>query len=80
MLTHIDRYHSPACLKTVARCRKECAAQHSKLAKLAAVKDQHRIKTVGFGRKDLHSPWSKADKDHLPAYLRDCLLNTMIPK
>ena len=46
---YIDIFHSPACWKTATLARKMCLSLGSKTAMLAAVKEAHRIKIVGFG-------------------------------
>ena len=52
----------------------------SKTAKLAAVKEQLRIRTIGLGWTDLHHPWSKNCEDYSPEHLRDYLIKTVIPE
>jgi hypothetical protein len=79
-LTYLDVYYSSACWKDVTMCKKEFASLGSKTAKLAAVKEQLRIRTVGLGWTDLHHPWSKNGEDYSPEYLRDYLIKTVIPE
>ena len=35
---------------------------------------------VGFGWKDLYHPWSKGGTDYSPEFLRDYLINTILPE
>ena len=77
-LTCLDMFHSPACWRTAAQARKQFVALRSKTARLAAVKEQHRIRTVGFGWKDLHCPWSKGGTDHSLELLWDHLIGMVI--
>ena len=57
---------------------------HSKLtsitAKKKAVKEQIKVRVVGFGCKDLHHAWSKQGVDYTPEFLRDYLIETIIPE
>jgi len=59
-------------------------SQFNKLTSLTAqreaVKEQIRIRVVGFGWKDLHHPWSKGGNDYSAEYLRDYLIDTIIPE
>ena len=52
----------------------------SKTAKLEAVKRQIRIRTVGFGWKDLHHPWSRNGKHYSPEELLEHLINVILPE
>ena len=61
-------------------CKKEFSSLGSKTAKLAAVKEQLRIRTIGLGWTDLHHSWSKNGEDYSPEYLRDYLIKTVIPE
>ena len=79
-LTHIDVFHSPAGWKDEGEVRRGYALLGSKTARLEAVKNQIRIRTVGFGWMDLHHPWSKQGVDYSPEHLRDYLINTIIPE
>jgi hypothetical protein len=79
-VTYIDMYYSPACWKTMSQARKEFSKLRSKTAKLDAVKEQIRIRVVGFGWDDLHHPWSKGGVDYSPEDLRDHLINKIIPE
>ena len=52
----------------------------SKSAKLAAVKDQIRIRVLGFGWEDLHYAWSKDGVDRSPDNLLSYLTDKIIPQ
>ena len=58
-LTNIDMFHSPACWQNKKVANKSFEKLTSRSAKLEAVKEQIRIRVVGFGCKDLHHPWSE---------------------
>ena len=73
-------YYSPVCWKDVGKCRKGSDALEIKTAKLDTVKEQLRTRTVGLGWKDPHHPWSKVGTDYLPEFLRDYLINTILPE
>ena len=79
-LTFIEMYHSDACWKTGAVARREYSKLGSKTAKLDAVKEQIRIRVIGFGWKDLSHPWSKNGKEYLPDDLLEHLVEMIIPK
>ena len=79
-LTYIDMYWSEAGWKNAKECRENFNALGSKTAKLKAVKEQHRIRTVGFGWKDLHHAWSKSGVDYSPEHLLDWLIEKIIPE
>ena len=79
-LTFIEMYHSQACWKTAAQVRAGFAKKKSKTAQVEAVKEQIRIRTVGFGWKDLHTPWSKGGVDFTGEYLCEHLINVIIPE
>jgi hypothetical protein len=38
------------------------------------------IRTVGFGWKNLHHPWSKSGTDYSPEFLRDYIIKTILPE
>ena len=44
------------------------------------MKTQIRIRTVGFGWKDLHHPWSRNGKHYSPEELLEHLITVMIPE
>ena len=44
------------------------------------MKTQIRIRTVGFGWKDLHHPWSRDGKHYSPEELLEHLITVMIPE
>ena len=79
-LTYIDMYHSSACWKTSSNIRKEFSNLTSVTAKKDAMKEQIRIRVLGFGWDDLHHPWSKGGVDYTPELLRDYLIATILPE
>ena len=79
-LTYIDMFHSPACWKTVAEAKRLFRSLSSNASKLEAVKEQIRIRVVGFGWKDLHHPWSEGGVAHSPETLLKHLVEVIIPE
>ena len=79
-LTYTDMYHSDVCWKTAGDARRAFSKLTSKTAKLDAVKEQIRIRVLGFGWDDLHHAWSKGGVDYSPEVLRDHLINKIIPE
>ena len=79
-LSYIEFFHSNNGWRTEAQCRKAFSKLGSKTARLEAVKTQIRIRTVGFGWKDLHHSWSKDGKHYLPEELLEHLTHVMIPE
>ena len=79
-LTYIDMYHSDACWRTAKMAKSQFNKLTSLTAQREAVKEQIRIRVVGFGWKDLHHPWSKGGNDYSAEYLRDYLIDTIIPE
>ena len=63
--TYINLFHSPFCWKTVT----EAEDQFRKLGDLSetaledVVKEQIRIRVLGFGWSDLHCKWSEKGED-----------------
>ena len=49
-------------------------------AKLNTVKEQIRIRVLGFGWKDLHHLWSKDGVAHTPQQLLDYLVDAILPE
>lgn len=62
-------YDSPARWRTPADVTREVGKLKSKSAKLAALKEQIRIRTLGLGWADLHHAWSKDGTDFEPRVL-----------
>jgi hypothetical protein len=79
-LTYIDMFNSSACWETKSIAQTEFRKLQSKTAKLDAVKEQIRIRVLGFGWKDLHHPWSKDGTDYSPEELLTHLVDTIIPE
>jgi len=73
-------YHSDACWRTAKMAKSQFNKLTSLTAQREAVKEQIRIRVVGFGWKDLHHPLSKGGNDYLAEYLRDYLIDTIIPE
>ena len=44
------------------------------------MKEQIRIRVIGFGWKDLHHPWSRDGRDYSPEELLTHLVDTIIPE
>ena len=65
-LTYIEIFYSPAGWQTKPKAVSEFEKLTSKSSKLAAVKDQIRIRVLGFGWEDLHYAWSKDGVDRSP--------------
>ena len=59
-LYYHEKWGSAACWKTVAVAERELEKCSSKSAKLEALKEQIKIRTLGLGWADLTTPWSKA--------------------
>lgn len=77
-LTYIEMYHSPACWNTREEVHQRFNNLSSETARKEAVKEQIRIRVLGFGWKDLHIPWSKDGDDFSASNLRDKLINNII--
>lgn len=79
-LTYIEMYHSRACWRTATEVRRAFSELTSETARKEAVKEQIRLRVVGFGWKDLHHPWSKDGIAYSAEYLRDYLIKSIIPE
>ena len=79
-LTYMDMFHSQACWKSKKDAKAAFKKLNSHAAKLEAVKDQIRIRVIGFGWKDLHHPWSKNGVDYTPDQLLSHLIDRIIPQ
>jgi hypothetical protein len=79
-LTYIDMFNSSACWKTKSIAQTEFGKLQRKTAKLDAVKEQIRIRVLGFGCKNLHHPWSEDGTDYSPEELLTHLVDTIIPE
>jgi hypothetical protein len=77
-LTYIDMFHSGARWKSKVDAKKSFSKLNSHTAKLEAVKDQIGIRVIGFGRKDVHHPWSKNGVDCTAKELLNHLINNII--
>lgn len=79
-LTYVEMYHSPACWRTEEDVHENFDKLGSEAAKKKAVKEQIRIRVLGFGWKDLHVAWSRDGVEFSAEYLRDKLIETIIPE
>ena len=79
-LTYIKIYHLSVCQKTSANIQKEFSKLTSATTKKDAMKEQIRIRVLGFGWDDLYHPWSKGGVDYTPEQLRDYLIATILPE
>ena len=79
-LTYIEMFHSPAGWQTKAIALAEFEKLTSKSSKLDAVKDQIRIRVLGFGWDDLHHAWSTKGVDRTPEDLLLYLTDVIIPE
>ena len=77
-LTYIEMYYSPAAWKTSTQARGEFNKLTSNTAKLNAVKEQIRIRVLGFGWSNLHHPWSEGGIYFTPEDLLQYLIKTII--
>jgi hypothetical protein len=79
-LTYIEMSKSQCFWKTKAIANKEYKKLESKTAKLNAVKEQIKIRIIGFGWKDLHHAWSQDGTAYSPNQLFKYLVDTLIPQ
>ena len=73
-------FHSPAGWKTKSVANTEYAKLSSRAAKLRAVKDQIKMRTVGFGWKDLHHAYSENGVEFEPDVLFKHLIDIVLPE
>lgn len=79
-LTYIEIAHSPAFWSTKTVAKTQFKKLTSNSAKLNAVKEQIRIRVLGFGWNDLHHPWSKDGVAYTPQQLLDYLVDVILPE
>ena len=79
-LTYIEMANSPAFWKTKTIANREFKNLPSETARLNAVKEQIRIRIIGFGWQDLHHPWSKEGHTFTANELLQYLIDTLIPE
>ena len=79
-LTFIDMYHSNACWSILNIAHWRFSELTSETARKEAVKDQIRLRVIGFGWSDLHHPWSKDGADYSGNDLLDHLIKEIIPQ
>ena len=70
-----EMYHSYTCWKTSSLVDRELNRLKSKNANLNALKENIRMRALGFGWKDLAAPWSKNGKYFTPNQLTTHLKN-----
>ena len=73
-------FHSPACWNTRAEALKEFGKLTSNTARVEAVKEQIRIRVLGFGWTDLQRAWSKNGGDYTEDQLLEHLIDNIIPE
>lgn len=79
-LTYVDMFYSDACWRTKTHAQRAFNNLSSTAARLNAVKEQIRIRVIGFGWNNLHHPWSKNGVHYSPADLLKHLINNIIPQ
>jgi len=79
-LTFIEMANFPAFWSTKAVASREYNKLEGHTAKLNAVKDQIRIRVIGFGWKDLHHPWSKNGKVYTADEPLKYLVDILVPE
>ncbi len=79
-LTYIDMFHSPACWRTKNDAQKAFESLRSKAARMEAIKEQIRIRVIGFGWKDHHHAWSNYGVEYHPEDLFRHLIQKIIPE
>ena len=79
-LTYIEMFHSPAGWQTRSIALAKFEKLTSKSSKLDTVKDQIRIRVLGFGWDDLHYAWSNKGVDRTPNNLLLYLTDIIIPQ
>ena len=72
-LYYHDKYDSEACWKTAAKVDEQLEQLRSNTAKLNALKEQIRIRVVGFGWTEFHITWSTKRVARTPDMLADHL-------
>ncbi len=79
-LTYIEMANSPAFWKTKTIAKREFKNLASQTARLNAVKEQIRIRIIGFGWQDLHHPWCQEGHTYTANELLQYLTDTLIPE
>lgn len=79
-LTYVDMFYSDACWRSKSHAKRAFDDLSSYAAKLNAVKEQIRIRVIGFGWNDLHHPWSKNGVHYSPDALFKHLIENIIPQ
>ena len=79
-LIYIEMYHSCNCWKSRHDVDREFSTLVSKNSKINAIKEQIRIRVVGFGWKDLSHPWSKDGREYTLEELKLHLVTIIIPE
>ena len=68
-LYYYNMYNTEKCWMTEADVDKELPKIKSKSGQLKEIKEQIRIRVIGLGWSDLHTPWSEKGKPFLPEML-----------
>ena len=63
-----EMYNSPACWTTTKMIDDELKQLKSNASKIKSLKTNIKIRLIGFGWNDLHTPWSR-DGNHLSVHL-----------
>lgn len=81
-LTYIGLFHSPFCWNTVKQAEEEFGKLDglSDTAREVAVKEQIRIRVIGFGWSDLHCKWSEGGGSKTAEELFEHLIEKIIPE
>jgi hypothetical protein len=74
-----EQYLSPNCWGNEKEAKNQFALLGSEVAKLQAIKEQHLIRTLGFGWDDAHHPWSKNGVTYSAQHLLGHLCKVFIP-
>ena len=77
-LYYREMFDSDACWRTAAAVDRQRASLKAKTAELDALKENIRMRVLGLGWSEFHTPWSKDGKvftaDHLAAHLKTIIL------
>ena len=73
-----EMYKSVARWKTISEVKRELKKLKSKTAKLNALKENIRMRVIGFGWKDFATPWSKNGEEFTALYLTSHLEKIII--
>ena len=77
-LTYIEMYHSQACWRSEEGVAYQFAKITSNMARVNAVKEQIKIREIGFGWNDVHIAWSNNGRYFAGEELRDQLIDIFL--